>query len=198
MHRFDVRRDSSGDRQIGRNLRIRIPSYQPAADQYDPRNPDGQGLPENQEGVYSTRETLTQDHEHCGSLSVSPRDKQSDDDREEFEACQPSLVHSGRDRQNDDGFCARTKEYYNFTSSWEKDWTEVEEEEVIETTDPTPSRTSVGQSKWERVNNVLCQNGFPAIRCSNVSASEFEEDCHLVLSDIVNTYERREKLVQVS
>lgn len=195
MHRFDGRRDSSGDRQIGRNLRIRIPNFEPAADQYDPRNPDGQDLPDNQEGIYSSRKTLTKDHQYSGSLAVSPRDKQSDDGRGEFEAGQPSLVQG---RQNDEGFCARTKEYYNFTSSWEKDWTEVEEEEEIETTNPNPRRASVGQSKWEGVNIVLCQNGFPTIRCSNVSASDFEEDCHLVLSDIVSNYERREKLVQVS
>lgn len=198
MHRVDVRRDSPGDRQMGRNLRIRIPNFQPAEDQYDPRNPDGQGLPKNQGGIYSSRETLTQDHQYSGTLAVSPRDNHSDDGREEFETDPPSLVHSEQNRQNDEGFCARAKEPFNFTNSWEKDWTDIEEEEVIETTDPTPSRTFGGQSKWERVNNLLCQNGFPTIRCSNISASDFEEDCYLVLSDIVSNYERREKLVQVN
>lgn len=204
LHRVNIKRDSSSGRHIGRNLRIRIPNFQPPADQYDPRNADGQELPENQEGNYSSRETLIQDHQnqYNGSLAVSPRKKQNCDyeeireGREKFEAGHPSLVHSGQNRPNDEGFCARTKEYYNFTSSWGKDWTEVEEE-VIETSVPTPSRTSVGQSKWERVNNLLCQNGFPTIRSSNVPASDFEEDCHLVLSDVVSNYERREKFVQV-
>jgi hypothetical protein len=205
LHRFNINRDSSGDRHIGRNLTIRIPNFQPPADQYDPRYADGQDLPGNQEGICSSREALTQDHQnqYDRALAVSPRDKQSGDyeeiqeGRENFEAGQPSVVHSGQNHEKEEGFCARTKEYYNFTSSWGKEWTEVEEE-VIETIDPTPSRTSVGQSKWERLNNLLCQNGFPTIRSSNVPASDFEEDCHLVFSDVVSNYERREKFVQVS
>ncbi|KAG0621672.1 hypothetical protein M758_3G039400 [Ceratodon purpureus] len=203
LHRVHTKRDLSGDRhRSGRNLRIRIPNFQPPADQYDPRNADGQDPPENQEGIYGSRETLAQDHQNqYGFLAVSPRNKQNDDHeeiregREKFEAGQPGLVHSGQNCSNDEGLCAKTKEYFNFTSSWGNDWTEVEEE-VIEETDPAPSKTSVGQSKWERVNNLLCQNGFPTIRSSNIPASDFEEDCHLVLSDVVSNYERREKFVQ--
>ena len=205
LPRFDIKIDSSGDRRIGRNLRIRIPNFQPSANQYDPRITDGQDLPENQVGIYCSRETLTQDRqkENNGSLAISPRIKQSDvydeirEGREKFETGQPILVLSSQNHQIGEGFCARIKEYYNFTSSWGNEWTEVEEE-VIEARDPTPIGASVGQSKWERVNNLLCQNGFPTIRCSNVPVSDFEEDCHLVLSDVVSNYERREKFVQVS
>uniref|UniRef100_A0A7I4CIW0 Centrosomal protein of 70 kDa n=1 Tax=Physcomitrium patens TaxID=3218 RepID=A0A7I4CIW0_PHYPA len=192
------------DRPLGRKIRMHFPKSKRISDPYDTRNSGEQDLPEDQEGILNHMVKLNQEKQdrNRGSLAVSPRHEKIHDCEEvghgeesERGLARCSFKHPGQNHQNEESMCTRSRDCCKVTSSWGQEWTEVEEE-IVETTDLAPCRAFVDHTKWEKVNNLLCQNGFSTIRSSNIPTSDFEEDCFRVLSKLVNYYERREQFVQ--
>ena len=126
-------------------------------------------------------------------------------ERQDFEVGNGAIGHPKNRHKDEKFFTTHVNESENYyqdnAKPWEKAWNELEEERGVEEEEelrrPVESNNPVEcHSKWERINGLLCQNGFPPVR-SPSSTSEFEEEIYLVLSEIVTNYERREKLVQV-